>query len=234
MSLLAERALEAAGLVDVLAARRARTLDGSQDDALRQRLAATDLLALGALADRVRVDEVGDAVTIFANVAPDTSPDVIVVDPDGGRDRGGDAGSGMDYLRKVALARVLGPRAARVRVDWQKVGLELAQVALGFGASELVGVIATRRGLPIADGMTTDFGKRSERESLKAVKKRELEGFVARSGRRAVFADEQRLDAIADASEETYGDEQADDATDDVTDDATDERASAEGERGLR
>ena len=34
---------------------------------------------------------------------------------------------------------ITGPRGARVRVDWTRCGLELAQVALGFGADELVG-----------------------------------------------------------------------------------------------
>ena len=44
------------------------------------------------------------------------------------------------------IARITGPHAARVRVDWSEIGLELAQVALGFGASELVGPIANTPG----------------------------------------------------------------------------------------
>ena len=76
--------------------------------------------------------------------------------------------------------------AARVRIDWSECGLELAQVALGFGASELWGRIANRRGLPIAEGAT----KKVRGEGMVAVaalKKKELKDLLAMAGRTAVF-----------------------------------------------
>ena len=45
--------------------------------------------------------------------------------------------SGLAMLRRVAVARITGPRAARVRVDGAEVGPLMAEVALGFGASEI-------------------------------------------------------------------------------------------------
>ena len=54
-------------------------------------------------------------------------------------------------LRAVAVARLIGPKGARIGVDWTRYGLELAQVALGFGATDLRGAITKRSGLPILD-----------------------------------------------------------------------------------
>ena len=178
MSVLVDRALAASGL-DAIAAARASG-DLAKVRAESPALMGADLLALGALADRVRTSEVGDVVRVFANVAADQGPDVIEVR--------GDV-VGLAFLRAVAIARITGPRAARVRVDWTAVGLELSQVALGFGASELVGYIASKRGLPIADGDMSGAGKRSAMEPMARVKQRELEGFITRSGRRAVFVE---------------------------------------------
>ncbi len=89
----------------------------------------------------------------------------------------------MAYI--VAIARIVGPRAADVRVDWSEIGIELAQVALGFGANELVGPIANKRGLAIADDATKKV-KGEGMVSLQAMKQRELAGLVRRSGRRVV------------------------------------------------
>ena len=87
------------------------------------------------------------------------------------------------------MARVLGPRGARVRVDWARCGLELAQVALGFGADELVGRVASKRGLPLAEGELLGVGKRSALLPAEVVKRNELAGFVVRAGRKAVIVD---------------------------------------------
>jgi 2-iminoacetate synthase ThiH len=92
----------------------------------------------------------------------------------------------MQFLRAVAIARITGPRAAAVRVDWSEVGIELAQVALGFGANELVGPIANKRGLAIASDATKKV-KGEGMVSLQAMKQRELAGLVRRSGRRVVI-----------------------------------------------
>jgi 2-iminoacetate synthase ThiH len=180
MTPLVESALREADLWSVLTARRKGDTAALQK--ARSRLETADLLALGALADEVRKIEVGDAVCIFANVAPDDAPDVVNV-------TGGERSqlSGLSMLRATAIARVTGPLAARVRVDWSLIGLELAQVALGFGASELVGPIASKRGLPIA-GDAEKKVKGQGNVSVQLLKKRELAALVARSGRRPTFA----------------------------------------------
>ena len=178
MSSLVVDAIARAGLADVAFARNTGDLERVR--AQRDALAKADLLALGALADRVRQDEVGDVVRIFTNVKPDDGDDVLDMHA------GGIGAVGIEFLRAVAVARITGPRAAKVRVDWSKTGLELAQVALGFGASELVGPIASKRGLLIAD----DAQKKVKGEgmvSLQSMKQREIAALVRRSGRRAVI-----------------------------------------------
>jgi hypothetical protein len=71
------------------------------------------------------------------------------------------------------------------------MGLELAQVALGFGANELEGRIANKRGLPMAEGEKLGvLGKASRLEDADVVKRKELEGFVRRAGRTPRFAEE--------------------------------------------
>ncbi len=188
MSKLVERAIDAAGLGSVLAARR----ESASMDPYVARLRAADLLVLGALADRVRADEVGADVRIYMTSAPSGDcgaplsgdggvTDVIVLPRDD------QELTGLDLLREVAVARITGPRGAHVRIDWGRCGLELAQVALGFGASELAGFIATKRGLPIADGELSGVGKKSKRELAQVVKRKELAACVERGGRVAVF-----------------------------------------------
>ncbi len=177
MNTLVERAIEQAGLADILPARRTRTLTGDH----AARLRAADLLVLGALADSVRADEVGPAVRIYLSEANDDGAPFLLVPRDGA-----DL-TGLELLREVAVARVAGPRGARVRVDWTRCGLELAQVALGFGADELVGRIASKRGLPIADGELSGVGKRSARVPAQLVKRNELASYVRRAGRTPVF-----------------------------------------------
>jgi hypothetical protein len=197
MSQLVDRAIDAAGLRPVLEARRA----GAALEAHLPQLLAADLLALGALADRVRAEEVGATVRIYtgagapriggATGAPlDDDAGVVTLPGDDSEV------TGLDLLRAVAVARVTGPRAARVRVDWTRCGLELAQVALGFGADELAGFIATKRGLPIADGELSGVGKKSKRELAQVVKRKELAACVERGGRVPVFV---RADGVVEA-----------------------------------
>jgi hypothetical protein len=179
VSVLVDRALDAAGLTTVLLARRA----GRVAEVPVARLRDADLLALGALADRIRAEEVGDEVRIYLREPPDDDERVVVVPGEAS-----DA-TGLELLRDVAIARVLGPRAARVRVDWARCGLELAQVALGFGADELIGRVASKRGLPLAEGELLGVGKRSALLPAEVVKRNELAGFVARAGRKPVMVD---------------------------------------------
>jgi hypothetical protein len=178
VSALVQQAIAAAGLADVAAARRAGALSEAQVERLRQ----ADLLALGALADAVRAEEVGVDVKIFADGAsPAVDERLVVLPPDSA------SLTGLELLREVAVARVAGPRGARVRVDWGRCGLELAQVALGFGADELAGPIANKRGLPLAQGEMLGVGKKSGWEPADVVKRRELASCVERGGRVAVF-----------------------------------------------
>jgi hypothetical protein len=179
VSALVDRAIVDAGLGGVLDARRS----GSLSEADAARLRAADLLALGALADRVRADEVGPEVRVHTADEIDAEGEGSLVHlPQPGRDV-----TGLELLREVAIARVTGPRGARVRVDWTACGLELAQIALGFGASELCGRVANKRGLPFADGELAGVGKRSRLEPAPAAKEREIASFVRRAGRTPVF-----------------------------------------------
>jgi hypothetical protein len=190
MSLLVDRAIDAAGLSSLLAARRAGTI--GEGDAARLREA--DLLALGALADRVRCEEVGDEVRIYS--PPPNDDDGAIVLPRDDREV-----TGLELLREIAVARVTARRGERVRVDWTRCGLELAQVALGFGANELAGHIASKRGLPIAEGELAGVGKKSRLQLAHVVKRIELAGFVRRAGRTPVFvASDGSVEAIEDAA----------------------------------
>lgn len=180
MSALVDRAIDGAGLGSLLAARRA----GQVDAGAAERLRGADLLALGALADRVRAEEVGEDVRIFTDPRADAAGTVVL--PPQGTEL-----TGLELLREVAIARVTGPRGVRVRIDWTRSGLELAQVALGFGANELAGRIANKRGLPMAEGEKLGVvGKRSRLEAAELVKRKELEGFVRRAGRTPRFDEE--------------------------------------------
>jgi 2-iminoacetate synthase ThiH len=179
MSVLVDRALDVAGLGGALEARRS----GDVGVALLDRLRSADLLALGALADRVRKAEVGDDVRIYLEEAPPVGPSVVLL-PDGEGDV-----TGLELLRQVAIARISGPKGANVRVDFLRCGLELAQVAVGFGANELVGRVANKRGLPLAEGEKLGVGKKSRWEDAEVVKRSELAGFVLRAGRTPVFMD---------------------------------------------
>lgn len=181
MSALIDQAIDAAGLSGVEAARRAGRVGQEEVERLQQ----ADLLALGALADRVRNQEVGDDVRIYTR--PDAvAGDAIVLPAEA------TSPTGLDLLRQVAVARITGPRSARIRVDWTRCGLELAQVALGFGANELEGRIANKRGLPMAEGEKLGvLGKKSRLEAAEIVKRKELEGFVRRAGRTPRFDEEE-------------------------------------------
>ncbi|WP_394821914.1 hypothetical protein [Pendulispora albinea] len=184
MSALVDMAVRAAGLDRVRDARASGAPVSADDPIFEQ----CDLLALGALADQVRAHEVGDRVFIYVGAAPAASEaDLVEV-----RVRDVEPGArGLRFLRDVAIARLTGPRGARVRIDWSQCGMELAQVALGFGASELLGIISDRRGLPIADDRTKKV-KGVGAVAVSLLKRQELEGLLQRAGRRAEFVQETR------------------------------------------
>lgn len=136
-------------------------------------LEGEDFLVLGALADAVRREEIGEEVVIHTERVPEDLPIVH--------------GKGIELLRAVALARITGPAKARIAVDWSECGFEIAQVALGFGASELVGPIQSKRGLPIAE----DAARKVKGQGMvaeKLLKKKEIEALVTRCRRKPVFA----------------------------------------------
>ena len=188
MSALVDRAIEEAGLAAIAEARRG--FDFARVRTLAPSLATADLLALGALADRIRAEEVGDRVRVFAGTNVDDGGEVIVVgaDDDGGRG---------EVLRRVACERIVGPRAARVRVDWASTGIELAQVALGFGANELAGPVLSRRGLPILSDSTQKV-KGAGLVSSQLLKKKELSVLVRMAGRVPAFAAEESVATPSD------------------------------------
>jgi hypothetical protein len=159
-----ERAIEDAGLGPVLAARA----DGDfvRAEAL---LAGADLLLVGAIADAVRERTVGAVVRLHAAA----DPGVLWVHREG---------ADLDFLRSVAIARIARPDGARIGVDWGEIGLELAQVALGFGASDLTGPITQKSGALIG----VDELKKVKGEGLVAratLKRREIAALVGHAGR---------------------------------------------------
>lgn len=166
MTPLTERALLREGLLEVLDARKS----GADLRAFIARLRDADLLALGALADAIRRDEVGEGVRVHLESIPENAI----------------RARGLELLRAVAIARITGARGARVCVDFGTSGLEIAQVALGFGASDLAGPIANRRGLPIAEDARKKI-KGQGMVSLKALQREEIATLVRRAGREPVF-----------------------------------------------
>lgn len=140
------------------------------DAAAREAIARADTLALGAAADRARRAELGDEVRIFPSTAPATLAGAAVVASEPRLE-------GTALLRDVARRRLLGPVGQRIVVDFAAVGLEIAQIALSFGASDLAGPIATKKGLPLLD----DGSQKQLR------KKNEIARSVERAGFRPVF-----------------------------------------------
>jgi hypothetical protein len=175
-----EEAIAKAGLGQVLAARRSGDLESVRTTVTSW--SAADLLALGAVADSVRADDVGEVVRIHERAPVAGEPEVTWVDAS-------TYASELDFLRAVAVARIVSRKGARIGVDWSKCGMELAQVALGFGASELRGPITRKSGLPIyADEKTKVKGQGMV--ELRSIKRQEIGALVTHAGRRPVFVDE--------------------------------------------
>ena len=138
-----------------------------------------EILALGAAAHTARRRECSDEVRIYVPFAPASNDAEILVLGQAVTLRG------TALLRHVAKERLLGPIGRRIVVDFGALGLEIAQVALSFGATDLAGPIASRRGLAMIDD-----------DPKKVVKRREIAGYVERAGFRPVFVTtEARSDA---------------------------------------
>jgi len=162
MGRVLSRALEAAGLAELAG----QLLSG---DALTAeqlvRVGDVDLLLVAGLADTVRARFHGDEVQILSSRELQGGGRVLfdqTVTAAGA--------TGAELLRELALLRLTTPGNVSVAVSLETLGLELAQTALVFGADTLVGDLGSSRTLPLLDGPTA--------------RRRELEGLVARSGRR--------------------------------------------------
>jgi hypothetical protein len=167
MSRLVQDRLERAGLLAWL---DLRARQGALEPGFRERLDQIDLLTLGAAADLARRRECGDEARIFVPFMPAPSETLFVVGQ-------GESARGSRLLRKIAVLRLTAPVGLRIVVDFGVLGLEIAQVALSFGASDLAGPIASRRGLPMVDAD----------EARKLFKRAEIAGYVERAGFRPVF-----------------------------------------------
>lgn len=183
MSRFVEDAIAKAGLLPVLAARRSGDLETVRTTVTSW--GAADLLVLGAVADAVRTEDVGAVVRIHSGGHPTT--EVTWVDASA-------HSSELEFLRAVAVARIAGgageSKDSRIGVDWSKCGMELAQVALGFGASELRGPITRKSGLPIyADEKTKVKGQGMV--ELSSIKRQEIAALVTHAGRLPMFIDEE-------------------------------------------
>ncbi|HEX9295989.1 MAG TPA: hypothetical protein VF881_09135 [Polyangiaceae bacterium] len=167
-SKLVERLFEHEGLAPLLALRKEGGVPAGAEAA--DLLSRAALLALGAAADVARRQECGDEVRIYVPAPPPPGPGLLVLgaSPPAG---------GTAFLRELATLRLTGPIGARIVVDFGAVGLEIAQVALSFGATDWAGPIARRGGLPLIDAD----------DQRKLVKRREIAGFVERAGFRPLF-----------------------------------------------
>jgi hypothetical protein len=185
-----EQAIAAAGLRPLLDARKVKNFDAVRGSMAHWQKA--DLLVLGALADLARAADVGDEVRVHE---------------DGGDDVAWacEAASDLEVLREVAVLRIGLIKGMRIGVDWGKCGIELAQVALGFGASDLRGPITNKRGLYIFD----DEMKKVKGEGMiraRELARREIGSLVKYAGRNAVFlgeSGESRGHVQADAARAT-------------------------------
>ena len=173
MGRVLSRALEAAGLADL----QTRVLSGAPLDARElARLRDADLLLLAGLADRMRAYFRGDEVRVLKKSQAREAGLVEFTQapsPDGE--------TGADVLRELCLLRLSTAPSTSIAVSMETLGLELAQTALLFGADTLIGDLHSERTLPLLEGA--------------AARRLEVEGLVARSGRRARFADEPELSA---------------------------------------
>ena len=130
------------------------------------RLRGADVLILAGLADAVREAHRGDEVRVAAGGAPASDGRLVEVKHDSARDL-----TGQQLLIEVALTRLSTPANVAVGVSYESIGLELAQVALLFGADALWGDLSGRKTLPLLDNPRQRQG--------------ELEGLIQRAGRRA-------------------------------------------------
>ena len=199
MSRFIEEAIAKAGMAPVLAARRADDLAMVRSTVTTW--GAADLLVLGAVADTVRVEDVGEVVRIHEHASrAGGSGDAEITWVDASMHV-----SELEFLRAVAVARISSRRGGRIGVDWSKCGMELAQVALGFGASDMRGPITRKSGLPIyADEKLKVKGQGMV--ELASIKRQEIGALVTHAGRLPVFVEvEEEAARTRESSQEVAG-----------------------------
>jgi 2-iminoacetate synthase ThiH len=170
-----ERGLAQAGLSE-LAARVLRGQGLAPADMAQ--LEHADLLLISGLADSVRKAHRGDEVRLLGSSAAARATDLVRLNLDAGRS---DGPTGEELLRRVALTRLATPAAQGIAVGFDQIGLELAQTALCFGADALFGELDGKRTLPLL--------------GTQQARRREIEGLIERSGRRAVWIEAQSVAA---------------------------------------
>lgn len=182
MSKFVEDSIAKAGLLPILEAHRAG--DMATVTASIGSWCSADLLILGAVADAIRAEDVGETVYVRERAREDSpsSPAIKWISPMEGTTE-------LDLLRAVAVARIQASKGARIGVDWSQCGMELAQVALGFGASDLRGPITRKSGLPIYEDEKKKIKGKGMVE-LRSIRKREIELLVMHAGRIAEFVDD--------------------------------------------
>ena len=171
MGRLLERALERAGLSEI----RARALAGrGLPDPDLARLRGEDALLVAGLADAVRAHFFGDDVRVLSNDAARREPGLLRPSFVGS---GAQGITGQELLIEIAFARLAAPADRSLCVSFDALGLQLAQVALAFGADALCGDLAGKRVLPLLDGP--------------GARRVELQGLLERAGRGVRFVDPQ-------------------------------------------
>src|SRR5262245_49880864 len=128
MGRLLERALERAGLSEI----RERALSGrGLSPADLERLRRSDALLVAGLADEVRARFFGDEVRVLSNEAARREPGLLRPSFASG---GAQGMTGQEVLMEIAFARLAAPADQSLCVSFEALGLQLAQVALAFGA----------------------------------------------------------------------------------------------------
>ncbi len=189
MSPLVEQAIARAGLAPILPARQRGDAEAVRE--LVASIGTIDLLALGAVADAVRTMENGDVVRIHLARDPGVLWISALTFAEGvPRHAHGEAASELGLLRAVAIARLTGRRAAHIGVDWGSQSLELAQVALGFGATDLTGPFTHKSGALIHEDDLRKV-KGQGMVTAAALKRREIAALVRNAGRSCEFTDDQ-------------------------------------------
>lgn len=184
---LTHRALVRAGLAEVLEARLDPPRAGDARATIAASIDRVDTLLLGAMADRVRELERGEVARIYLETPLENDPSKLLVAAPSWRARDG----GLAFVRAVATARLLAPTGVSLLVDVDRVGIQLAQLALAWGADAWL-VSLSALALPVAeddaDGaadVLVALGKKSSIDDAErsVLKERELGGLIRQARR---------------------------------------------------